>query len=58
MAKKNSGLSGMTPPQGAIVCTSICSLDQTRRYELAVEAFCQLTSEVLQRTSWLRGRPE
>ncbi len=39
----------MSPPQGSAVCTMICAIDQTRRYELAVEAFCQLSSEVLQR---------
>jgi hypothetical protein len=49
MGKKKSGLSRVAPPPGAIVCTSICALDRIRRYELAVEAFCQLSSEVLQR---------
>jgi hypothetical protein len=47
MPKKKS----LTPPQGAIICTAICALDRTRRYELAVEAFCQLASEVLQRAT-------
>ena len=47
MARKKSILPQMPPPRGAVICASICALDQTRRYELAVEAFCQLSSEVL-----------
>jgi hypothetical protein len=48
MARKKSAHPRMPLPKGAVTCASICALDQTRRYELAVEAFCQLSSEVLQ----------
>ena len=51
MAKKKSVVPRMTPLHGAAICTSICELDRTRRYELAVEAFCQLSSAVLQRAT-------
>ena len=49
MAKKKSAVPRMPRPPGAVVCTKLCALDQTRRYELAVEAFCQLSSKVLER---------
>jgi len=49
MTNKKSIVPRMTVPKGADICTTICALDQTRRYEIAVEAFCQLSSEVLQR---------
>jgi|SRR5450631_329345 len=32
---------------GAALCAAICEVDEARRYELAVEAICQLTTEVL-----------
>jgi hypothetical protein len=51
MAKKKSTLPRVSAAPGAIICTSICALDRIRRYELAVEAFCQLSSEVLQRAT-------
>ena len=49
MGKKKTVAPRVPPPPGAVVCNSICALDRIRRYELAVEAFCQLSSEVLQR---------
>ncbi len=51
MTKKKSDVPSTTPLHGAAICTSICVLDRTRRYELAVEAFCQLSSAVLQRAT-------
>jgi hypothetical protein len=32
---------------GAAVCAAFCEVDDARRYELAVEAICQLTTDVL-----------
>ncbi len=51
MGKKKTVVVARVPAPGAVVCTSICALDRIRRYELAVEAFCQLSSEVLQRAT-------
>jgi len=33
--------------KGAAVCTALCTIDEARRYELGVEAICQLTTDVL-----------
>jgi hypothetical protein len=51
MSKKKPNRPHFAAPPGAAVCTMICALDQTRRYEIAVEAFCQLSSDVLTRAS-------
>lgn len=32
---------------GAALCAAFCEVDEARRYELAVEAICQLTTDVL-----------
>lgn len=32
---------------GAAVCAALCQFDDTRRYELGVEAICQLATEVV-----------
>jgi hypothetical protein len=51
MAKDKSTLPRAPAPPGALICSSMCALDRVRRYELAAEAFCQLSSEVLRRAS-------
>lgn len=33
--------------KGAAVCAAFCEVDSVRRYELGVEAICQLTTDVL-----------
>jgi hypothetical protein len=37
----------LVPKNGAAVCAAFCEVDVARRYELAVEAVCQLTTDVL-----------
>jgi hypothetical protein len=37
----------LVPRNGAAVCAAFCEVDDARRYELAVEAICQLTTDVL-----------
>jgi len=49
--KKKSDSPPLTPAPGAAICAAICCLDRIRRYEFAVEAFCQLSSAVLERAS-------
>jgi hypothetical protein len=43
MAKRRS----LVQKKGAAVCTALCTIDEARRYELGVEAICQLTTDVL-----------
>jgi hypothetical protein len=43
MAKRRT----VVQKKGAAVCTALCNIDDVRRYELGVEAICQLTTDVL-----------
>ena len=43
MAKRRT----LVQKKGAAVCTALCNIDEVRRFELGVEAICQLTTDVL-----------